>query len=249
MSDGHFEVTLKEDAFTRGEELATILKIPVALALGHLCYLWRWVLTLTPGAAPTGIVRGRASCLRLEGAARWQGKRGELVDALVELGLVTREQRKLRVKGTKPYSDEWKKKDAARKRERERRRLKKEEEKKLGVEKKDGLRVVKHELSEEAKKWWAWAMRERSRDRYKRGADPFGPRDGCLEREGTPEDAAPPKAFPNWFDQRMNEGITADALCWAWVRYLGDQNFESRHWPLPIFMSDGVYRHRITRAS
>lgn len=249
MSEARFEVTLKEDAFARGEELATILKIPVALALGHLCYLWRWVLTLTPGVAPTGIVRGRASCLRLEGAARWQGKRGELVEALVELGLVTREQRKLRVKGTKPYADEFRRKEAARKRERVRREEKRKLEQQLGMSKDKGLRVVKRELSEEALKWWNWAMRERSRDRYKKGADPFGPRAHTVERDGVPADLEPVKMFSAWFDERMKEGIEADALCWAWVRYLGDDHFESRQWPLAVFMHDNVYRARITRSA
>jgi hypothetical protein len=249
MSAPRFELTLQEDAFSRAEELATVLKIEPTTALGLLCYLWRWALSLTPGQAPTGIVRGRASCLRLEGAARWKGKRGELVDALVELGLVTREQRKLRVKGTKPYADEFRRKEEARKREKERRAAKKQLEAKLGITKSDGLRVVKREPSEEAKKWWQWAMRERARDRYKKGADPFGPRDFNLERAGVPEDLEPPKSFAVWFDERMKEGITPDALCWAWDRYLGDQHFESRDWPLPIFMSDGVYRKRVTRSA
>lgn len=245
----NFEVTLKEDAFARAEELATVMGISEVQALGHLSYLWRWILTLRIGAPPDGIVRGRASCKRLEGAARWRGKPGALVDALVELGLVTRERKKLRVKGTKPYADEWKRKDGARKRERTRRLEQKAAALKNGE--RPQLTVVKKQLqlSDDGLKWWVWAMRERARDRIKPGADPFGPRAHIVERDGVPSDADPPKTFGTWFDERMKDGTSASALCNAWIRFLGDDHFASREWPLPIFMSDGVYRKRITKTA
>lgn len=245
MSD--YVVKVQEDAFRRAEELAAVLGIDAPTALGHLTYLWRWVLTLRPNAAPDGIVRGRASCLRLEAAARWKGKRGALVDALVELDLITRERKKLRVKGTKPYADEWKQKDAARARERERRRVKREAVKK--VAKPSKLEVVKSMLppSEEALKWWGWAMEQRARDQYKKDYDPMWP--GAVERRGSPSDEAPPKSFAKWFEDRAAEGVSGDQLAWAWMRYLGDEHFTSRHHPLPVFMTEGVFRDRIARAS
>jgi hypothetical protein len=247
-----YTVKVQEDAFRRAEELAAVLGISEAAALGHLTYLWRWVLTLRPNAAPDGIVRGRAACLRLEAAARWKGKRGDLVEALLELGLVTRERKKMRVKGTKPYADEWRRKDEARSRERERRREKRAAlsatEKKTKPSK---LEVVKSALppSEEAMKWWAWAMEQRATDKMKDGYNPFDtPRAYALARKGVPSDSVPPKSFAKWFEDRTHEGILGNQLAWAWLRYLGDEHFESRQWPLAVFMTEGVYRDRITAA-
>lgn len=245
-----YVVKVQEDAFRRAEELAAVVNIAAPTALGHLNYIWRWVLTLKPDAAPDGIVRGRAACIRLEAAARWTGKRGALVDALVELGLVTRERRKLCVKGTKPYADEWKKKDQARARERERRRLQREAQR--AQKKSNGpskLAMVKSALppSEEVSKWWKWSMTERATDTYKKDYDPLYP--NAIERKGVPSDEAPPKSFSQWFEDRIAEGISPEQLAWAWIRYLGDEHFASRQWPLPVFMAEGVFRPRLTSAA
>lgn len=245
-----YVVRIQEDAFRRAEELAAVLGIEETTAFGLLGYLWRWVLTLRgPDAPPDGIVRGRAACLRLEAAARWKGKRGVFVEALIELGLVTREKKKMRVKGTKPYADEWRKKDEARRRERERRAAKRAAAKAAG-EKSTKLAVVKRLLppSEEAMKWWTWAMEQRATDRVKKGYDPFYGA-AAIERRGVPSDESPPKSFASWFEERLAEGISPDSLAWAWIRYLGDGHFESRQWPLPVFMTDGVFRVRITKTA
>lgn len=249
MSAPQFEVELQEDAFSRAEELATVLQISDPEALGHLCYLWRWILTQQIGRAPDGIVRGRASVLRLEGAARWKGKRGAFVDALVAIGFVVRERKKLKVKGTKRYADAWKKKDAARRRERAR-RIEMKRQAASGEKNLPKLSVVRGKVSDEARAWWQWAMYERSKDTFKPGVDPFScARAHALLRAGVPADFDMPKSFGEWFDARMKEGITSDSLKWAWDRYLGDNHFESRQHPLPIFMSDGVYRKRTTKSA
>lgn len=242
----NFVLRVRPDATKRAAELAAVLNVKVPTAIGYLVLLWQWTLSLKTEAAPDGIVRGRAGCLRLEAACLWDGKRGALVEALVELDLVARERKKLRVKGTKPYADEWRRREAARKREIQRRAEQKAEASK------ESPRLVavasNSTPSKEAIEWYQWAMTHRSHDSYKPGSDPlYG--DAAIERKGTPADAAPPASFGKWFDDRIREGISPDALGWAWVRYLGDDNFARRQWPLPIFMTDGVFRHRITKTA
>lgn len=241
MSD--YVVKVQEDAFRRGEELAAVLGIECTTAMGLLLYIWRWILTLKDSGPPDGIILGRAACLRLEAAARWRGPRGKLVEAMLELGLITRKAKKLNVKGTKPYADEWRRKDKARKRERDRRLEKKIEKRQLP---RPAPKLVRTNLSEAARGFWNWLMEERGRDVWKPGHDPFGPRHGALDRAGVLADREPPPDFGKWFDDRMAEKIPVDNLAHAWMRYLGDDAFRTRRWPLPVFMTEGIFRSRLT---
>lgn len=241
MSD--YVVKVQEDAFRRGEELAAVLDIECTTAMGILLYIWRWVLTLKPDSAPDGIILGRATCLRLEAAARWRGPRGKLVEAMLELGLITRQTKKMRVKGTKPYADEWRRKEKARKRECARR-----QEKRAAKQQppRPTPKLVPAKLSEAASGFWNWLMEERARDVWKPGHDPMGPRQGGIERPGCAPDRAPPAGFGEWFDARMTEKIAVEQLAHAWLRYLGDDTFRTRRWPIAVFMTEGIFRSRLT---
>lgn len=242
----NFVLRIQPDATKRAAELAAVLGVEIPTAIGYLTLLWQWTLSLKTEAAPDGIVRGRAACLRLEAACLWKGKRGALVDALVELDLVARERRKLRVKGTRPYAEEWKRKEAARKREIQRRL----EQKAAQSKETPRLVAVKSNFqpSKEAIEWWQWAMAQRAHTQYKNDCDPLWG-EMAVARKGSPSDAAPPAGFAKWFEDRVKEGTDANALAWAWERYLGDDHFGRRQWPLPVFMTEGVFRVRITRSA
>lgn len=243
------ELKIQEDAFDRAEALAAELRIPAPLALGYLMYLWWWtvrVLRPNPTAAPNGIVTGRAAVLRIEAAARWTGPRGKLVEALMDLQLIVRaDKKKMRVKGTEPYAREQRKKEKNRERERARRAEKKKLLEELQPKTKKP-QLVRTEISEAARAFWNWMMHERAQDKWKPGHDPFGPRVGGIERPGCAPDREPPIGFGKWFDERMSENIPDASLASAWLRYLGDDTFRSRKWPVPVFMTEGIYRKRLT---
>lgn len=240
MSD--YVVKIQEDAFRRAEELASVLKIEAPLALGMLVYLWRWVLTLKPDAAPDGIVLGRATCLRLEGAARWNGRRGALVEALLELGLITRQHKKLRVKGTETYAREWKKRAKKKERERLRRIAKKAGQQKqqsktmprlVSVASNPGTDEAGNPLAENALGFWTWLMRDRS----------------AFTKGRVSADAAPSELFLSWHARMMADGVADRSLACAWSRYLLDPHFSARHWPVDLFIQEGVFRSRLTQHS
>ena len=92
-----------QDAFERGVELAAVLSIDEAQAVGHLVMLWRWALSRPADAQLTGVVVGVTAVAQIEAGARWRGPRGALVDALRELGLVELEGNQHRVRGLERY--------------------------------------------------------------------------------------------------------------------------------------------------
>lgn len=97
-------VQVDQSAFARAEELAAILEIETAQALGHLVMLWRWALDLGPeDEPPMGIAEGRVAVVRLEAGSGWKGQRGALFGALVDLGLVEGDAESLRVRGLDRY--------------------------------------------------------------------------------------------------------------------------------------------------
>jgi len=100
-------VQVEMTAFARAREVAAIVGDVEATSLGRLAMIWRWALELTPdGEFPTGEVRGEAAVVRLEAAAGWSGARGELVSALVGVGLIEmlEDGHGLRVKGLNRYA-------------------------------------------------------------------------------------------------------------------------------------------------
>lgn len=244
-----YELRIADDAFRRAEDLAVVLRVKATEALGMLNYLWRWVLTLKEKGAPDGIVKGRAAVLRLEAAARWDGIRGKFVEALVELGLVVREHRKIRVKGTKRYADEYARREAAKSRARESRERRKmaesvepeqdlehsrrETDQKrpdlISVERNAGTNEHGEPLPDNKLGLWTWMMRARS--------------EICRIRP----DRAPTDTFETWFERVKHEGIDDMALSSAWVSYLADRHFADRRWPVRVFLSEGVYRARLTQ--
>lgn len=238
------ELKIQEDAFDRGEALAAELRIKAPTALGHLLYLWRWavrVLRPSPDAAPTGIVTGRATVQRIEAAARWDGKPGELVEALIALGLVTRVNKKMRVKGTEPYAREQRKKEKARERERKRRAERKLLLEQAGLKKPS---IVRSQPSKEALAYWHWMMHERSTPEFGPGPDGIGQR---IKRNGIVMDHEPPRNFAQWFEKLMGEKVSVDSLNGAWARYLLDKEFGPKGWPVAVFMHENVFRQRLTR--
>lgn len=235
-------LTLQDDAFDRAEELAAELRIEEPAALGHLAYLWRWatrVLKPKHNAAPDGIVRGRAAVIRIEAAARWKGIRGAFVAALERMQLIARALKKIRVKGTAPYAEEWKKREAARVRERERRAAKRAEMQKMvsattpprlvSISKNDGVDEHGNPRADHPLGLWTWMMRARSDGR------------------GVAPDREPPSEFETWHARLKREEISDYELSAAWNSYLRDQHFRERAWPVAVFMTEGVYRPRLTQ--
>lgn len=243
------ELKIQEDAFDRAEALAAELRIEAPLALGCLTYLWWWavrVLRPNPEAAPNGIVTGRCPIQRIEAAARWRGKQGAFVEALINLGLISRVQKKMRVKGTDPYAREQRRKEKARAREKTRRAERKRLLEELQQPKMQKPQLVRAPISEAALSFWKWQMHRRAQDDFKPGADPFGARATSILRSGCAPDREPPLGFGEWFDGLVSSGIKIDSLCNAWTRYLGDEHFRSRRWPVAVFMTASVFRSRLT---
>jgi hypothetical protein len=98
-------IQVADEAFERGVELAALLDVPEAQAVGHLALLWRWALSRPSDEKLDGIVSGDRAVASIEAGARWTGQRGALVDALVEVGLVgaSRNGDHYRVKGLERY--------------------------------------------------------------------------------------------------------------------------------------------------
>lgn len=92
-----------EEAFERAVELAALMGIGEAQAMGHLVWLWRGALSRPADAELTGIVRGPRAVVQIEAWARWQGERGALAAALVELGLLVPDDSDHRVCGLDRY--------------------------------------------------------------------------------------------------------------------------------------------------
>lgn len=92
-----------EEAFERAVELAALLEVDEAQAMGHLVHLWRWALSRPADPELSGEVRGATAIVQIEAGARWRGVRGALVGALVELGLIAEEDAGRRVKGLERY--------------------------------------------------------------------------------------------------------------------------------------------------
>ncbi len=96
-----------QDAFERAVELAAVLGIEEARAMGHLVFLWRWSLSRPADLELSGIVQGQTAVAQVEAGARWRGTRGEFVEALIELGLITEDGAQvLRVKGLDRYREQ-----------------------------------------------------------------------------------------------------------------------------------------------
>lgn len=99
-------IQVDQTAFPRSDELAAVLGISRPQALGHLVMLWNWALGLAEdGSPPSGELVGKLASVRLEAGAGWDGKRGDLFSALVELGLCSGNADALRVHGIARYAD------------------------------------------------------------------------------------------------------------------------------------------------
>lgn len=107
-----------EEAFERAAELAALLDISEAQALGHLVFLWRWALSRPGDAELSGLVEGPRRVALVEAGARWEGERGALVDALFEVGLMEALPDALRVRGLERYREQLAKRVADRERKR-----------------------------------------------------------------------------------------------------------------------------------
>lgn len=95
------------EAFERAVELAALLEVSEAQALGHLCHLWRWCLSRPQDEALTGEVGGPSPVALLEAGARWQGRRGALTESLLAIGLLEAvdDAGNYRVRGLGRYRD------------------------------------------------------------------------------------------------------------------------------------------------
>lgn len=107
-----------QDAFERAAELAAVLDINEAQAMGHLVFLWRWSLSRPGDVELSGEVQGQTAVTQVEAGARWKGRRGAFVEVLIELGLVTEDGANLlRVRGLDRYRKELTKREQDRERQ------------------------------------------------------------------------------------------------------------------------------------
>lgn len=95
---------VQEEGFERAVELAVLLDLSEAAALGHLVWLWRGALSRPSDVELSGRVVGPTAVAQIEAWARWRGPRGALVAALVSLGLVAEEADDKRVRGLDRYA-------------------------------------------------------------------------------------------------------------------------------------------------
>lgn len=107
---------VEQEAFERAVELAAVLEIGEAQALGHLVWLWRWALSRPADTDLTGLVSGPTAIAQIEAGARWKGERGALVAALAALGLASAEDTAHRVKGLDRYREQLQKRAQERER-------------------------------------------------------------------------------------------------------------------------------------
>lgn len=260
-------VRIEPDAYRRASELATILNISPPQALGHLAFLWQWILSLRgDGQAPDGVVKGRSAVIRLEAGARWSGEPGKFLKALEELQLVVRNgDRKILVKGTRPYAAEILRKnrerDAERLRRKKARLAKLSSDQLISDQRRQALPVAQLEslkkfvdvnnnpgLDESGGTkhnhplgFWTWMMRTRSED--------VTSGDGILKRRGTAADRTPSNGFVEWYEQLKSEEVSDYDISTAWIRYLGDDHFTDRRHPVAVFITEGVFRPRLSQSS
>jgi hypothetical protein len=109
---------IDQEAFERGVELAALLNIDEAQAVGHLVMLWRWALSRPADSTLSGIVMGATAVAQIEAGARWRGPRGALVEVLRELGLVEVEGPQHRIRGLERYRAQLEKRAQDRERKR-----------------------------------------------------------------------------------------------------------------------------------
>lgn len=96
-------IQVDQEAFERAVELAAVLQISEAQAVGHLAWLWRWSLSRPADVQLTGRVTSASAVAQVEAGARWTGPRGALVLALADLGLVDSGPESVRVRGLDRY--------------------------------------------------------------------------------------------------------------------------------------------------
>lgn len=238
--------------------------------VGAVTRVWTWI--LAGRSCPDGVVRGKAPIRQVEAVARWRGPRGAFVEALVLVGFAIRKGGKLIIQGADEYALAWKQRRAAADREKQRRRDAKNaaremldaaksgkleptvieklssffRTKKVDVNRNDGTDELGEPLENHPIGWWTWAMRERARD-ITSGNGLDSPKK--MIRRGAPVDSAPPDEFLMWYAARKAEGTSDHALCDAWIRYLRDEAFGLKLWPLEIFMAEKVYRRRLTQTA
>jgi hypothetical protein len=98
------------DVFEKSIELGARLDVEEDKALAMLLRLWRFVVASAPkDGPPTGLIpRAKAEAI-VAAACRWQGDRGLLLGALIDLGFLELKEHNYRVRGTSRYEPIWKK--------------------------------------------------------------------------------------------------------------------------------------------
>jgi len=261
-------VTIRASAWPRLNAMEDILGFDVA---GSMTRLWAWLLA-DDSRCPNGMVRGRNHIRQIEAVARWKGEPGKFVEAMEMVGFCVRQSGKLFLRGVEQYVNAWKQRKAAALRERERRAAVKRAAKaaaeatppaerkknvldvlfeqwrsrKISLNSNDGVDTNGNTIENHPLGMWTFMMRERARD-ITRGNGLDTP--VVLIRSGAPPDQCPPDGFIRWYSELKAEGVADTSIRDAWIRYLRDEAFSRKLWPLEIFMTEKVYRRRLTQSA
>lgn len=94
---------VSSDAFGKAKELGAILGCGRHQAISMMLDLWTWALSLESAGKATGLVEGKRAADRIAGAVEWGHDAANLVDAMVDVGLLERAEDGFRVRGLDRY--------------------------------------------------------------------------------------------------------------------------------------------------
>lgn len=220
-----------------------------------LCNLWRWGLSLGPDdQPPTGFCESDRADKLLAAAVKWRGPARPLIIALSDLGIIELVHPGIRVRGLDRYHGTWKKNRRPKPGDRtepervppgippapERVQYGTGAETQTQTQTQKKLLGHHHQADHGkptavenpvekpvvvGKEFWDWAMRER------------------LKVHGLEPEPEPPREWPAFWEEFSRRSSRAQSG--AYCRYLLDNDFRLKGWPMAVFIQPGVYRSRL----
>lgn len=197
--------------------------------------------TSTEEKPPDGVFVGPDSVMEIEAGAEWEGAEGELVKALVSVGIVERLELGHRFKGTDRYREYWEK----RRRDREYREKKAQEAERHRNDVETSSKRQRSDVEPISKR-----TEEKRREEKREDPNDDGARSEVFLDFWNAERlrrGLKPELAPKSFDERCNtarDDVGCEPLQRAALVFFDDKDFEKAGWPLAVFLSEGVYRKR-----